>query len=54
LRTIELRSMLWRNQINPSATVQTGFASNSLKFSPTRKVVACQLVITMPSCATNC
>ncbi len=53
LRTIELRWTLWRSQIRPSATVNTGLASVSLKYSPTRKVVACQLVISMPSCCTN-
>ena len=53
LRTTELRSTLWRSQIRPSATVKTGFGSFSLKYSPMRKVVACQLVISMPSCCTN-
>ena len=53
LRTMELRWTLWRSQIRPSATVNTGLASVSLKYSPTRKVVACQLVISMPNCWTN-
>ena len=54
LRTIELRCTLWRNQIRPSATVNTGLASVWVKYSPIKKVVACQLVISMPNCCTNC
>ena len=54
LRTIELRCTLWRSQIRPSATVNTGLASVSTKYSPSRNVVACQLVMSMPSCCTNC
>jgi hypothetical protein len=53
LRTIELRSTLWRIQMRPSATVKTGLASISVKYSPIRKVVACQLVMSMPSSCTN-
>ena len=48
LRTMELPCALWRNQIKPSATVNTGFASVSEKYSPIRKVVACQLVSITP------
>ena len=54
LRTMELRCTLWRSQIKPSETVKTGLASVSVKYSPIRKVVACQLVISMPSCCTKC
>ena len=54
LRTIELPNTLWRSQIRPSDTVNTGLASVSTKYSPIRKVVACQAVIIMPSCCTNC
>ena len=49
LRTMELRTTFWRSQISPSETVNTGLASASAKYSPIRKVVACQLVISMPS-----
>ena len=51
---MELRCTLWRSQISPSATVNTGLASVSVKYSPIRNVVACQLVISMPSCCTKC
>ena len=45
LRTPELRSMLWYSHRMPSATVNTGFLGASLSsYSPTRKVVACQVV----------
>ena len=44
LRTTELRCSLWRSQRIPSATVNTGLGSLSLKYSPIRNVVACQLV----------
>lgn len=53
LRTTELRCTLWRSQISPSATVKIGLGSFSVKYSPIRKVVACQLVISTPSCCTN-
>ena len=50
LRTMELRCTLCRSQIKPSATVKIGLVSVSVKYSPIRKVVACQVVINMPSC----
>ena len=53
-RTTELLCRLWRSQISPSATVNTGFGSNSVRYSPIRNVVACQLVIIMPSRWMNC
>ena len=51
---MELRTTLCRNQISPSATVNTGLESVSTKYSPIKKVVACQLVMAMPNCWTNC
>lgn len=45
LRTAELRSVLWYSHRMPSATVKTKLSALSASVcSPTRKVVACQLV----------
>src|SRR5450830_19867 len=51
---MELRYMFCESHTIPSATVKTGLDSASgNKYSPIKKVVACQLVICMPSCCTK-
>ena len=53
LRTIELRWTLCSSDSRPSATVKTGLGSCCDRYSPIRKLVACQPLNWTPSCWIN-
>ncbi len=54
LRTMEFRCKFCESHRMPSATVKTGLDSDSgARYSPIKNVVACQVVICMPSCWIN-